>query len=618
MNGESASSTSTTHEDRGEGFGHPLPRWPWIPWMPLALSVLAAVLLWIIDPPMRDLQAALARESAHRAGVGVSYWFDWFGGVSPGSYSLIVPTLTSWVGSLFLLCLCTVIISALAYPVSRNATHPTLLTWAVALSAVLNMFSGRVTFATGAAIAMLAVWAFQRKRPVTGALLLVVSGLASALVPAFVGMVLLPFFLVRRYRNARMWWAIGGAALGVALPYLLFGAPGQQPYPVTSFLWYLVIGIGAVLAMDSPVATNHAPARWIAPLGIVVATVLFIIPTGVGSNLGRFFLFILPCVVLFFSLKSPKVLALLLSPALVYGLFYALYDQVSVTDGENPETLYAPLTSQLDELADDGRIENHRVELVDTDTHAGAYLLTDSAPLARGWENQSDMRYNSVFFDKDALHAASYQDWLTDNAVAYVAVADKPILQQRPEAELINEGLPYLNRVWGNDDWTLYEVDEPTPIVPSPLRLLETTPSEMTVEVPEDAVGEEHLIRIRPNRYLTATLVPGSAPATASASASASATASSGTTTTSPTTDADPVTACLVPTEDEDWTTVRFDEPGRYILTGQFSVSSILEPLSPSCEDEDAGETGQPGHSERSERFERSELTEPTEPAARD
>jgi hypothetical protein len=304
-------------------------------------------------------------------------------------------------------------------------------------------------------------------------------------------------------------------------------------------------------------------------------------------------------VVLFFSLKSPKVLALLLSPALVYGLFYALYDQVSVTDGENPETLYAPLTSQLDELADDGRIENHRVELVDTDTHAGAYLLTDSAPLARGWENQSDMRYNSVFFDKDALHEESYQDWLTDNAVAFVAVADKPILQQRPEAELINEGLPYLNRVWGNDDWTLYEVDEPTPIVPSPLRLLETTPSEMTVEVPENAVGEEHLIRIRPNRYLTATQVPGSTPATASASTSASTSASA---TTSPSPDADPVTACLVPTEDEDWTTVRFDEPGRYILTGQFSVSSILEPLSPSCEDEKAEPSDQSEPSESADR----------------
>ena len=131
------------------------------------------------------------------------------------------------------------------------------------------------------------------------------------------------------------------------------------------------------------------------------------------------------------------------------------------------------------------------------------------------------------------------------------------------------------------------------------------------MEVPEDAVGEEHLIRIRPNRYLTATLVPGSEPATASATASASSSASasaspSATTTTTPPADADPVTACLVPTEDEDWTTVRFDEPGRYVLAGQFSVSSILEPLSPSCEDEEASETG------------RSEHSEPTEPAARD
>ena len=157
MAGNPASSTRPTRDDRDSRARRPRPRWPWIPWLPLVLSILAAVLLWVIDPPMRDLQAALARESAHRAGVGVSYWFDWFGGVAPGSYSLIVPTLTSWFGSLLLLCLSTVVVSALAYPVSRTAAHPTLMTWAVALSAVLNMFSGRVTFATGAAIAMLAL-----------------------------------------------------------------------------------------------------------------------------------------------------------------------------------------------------------------------------------------------------------------------------------------------------------------------------------------------------------------------------------------------------------------------------------------------------------------------------
>lgn len=573
------------------------PSWPWIPWLPLAGTVLAAVLILVLDPPMRDLQAALARESAHRSGVGVTYWFDWFGGVAPGSYSLIVPTLTSAVGSLPLLCLCTVAVSALAYPVARSAAHPTLLTWAVALAAVLNMFSGRVTFATGAAVAMVALWMFQRRLPVTGAVLLVVSGLASALVPAFAGMVLVPFLVVRRYRTARLWWALAGAALGVAVPYLLFGAPGSQPYPWTSLLWYLVIGAGAVAALDSPVATPHAPARWIAPLACVVAVVLFLVPTGVGSNLGRFFLFVLPCVVLYWSLKSPKVLALLLSPALVYGIFYALYDQVTVNDGPAPQTLYAPLTDHLDDLVADGAVDNHRVELVDTNTHAGSYLVTDSVPLARGWENQSDMRYNPVFFEKDALDADSYRDWLADNAVAYVAVAAEPILGQREEAELVDSGLPYLDRVWGDDDWTLYRVDDPTPIVPAPLTLLGSTPSTMTVDVPADAVGTDHLLRIRPNRYLTATLLAGTGEdATASASASPSASAAP-TTTPAPTTgaasaspspgaDAGPVTACLVPTDDEDWTVARFDEPGRYTLAGQFTVSGVLEQLSGSCADE--------------------------------
>ena len=90
-----------------------------------------------------------------------------------------------------------------------------------------------------------------------------------------VGMVLLPFLLVRRYRNARMWWAIGGAALGVALPYLLFGAPGQQPYPVTSFLWYLVIGIGAVLAF-SVIARNSTSTDYVALCACVLNFILFI------------------------------------------------------------------------------------------------------------------------------------------------------------------------------------------------------------------------------------------------------------------------------------------------------------------------------------------------------
>jgi hypothetical protein len=549
-------------------------RLPWIPWLPVVLAAVAAVVILVLDPPMRDLQAALARESANRSGVGVSYWFSWFGGVAPGSYSLIVPPLTSVFGSLPLLCLSTVLVAALSHPVSRTAAHPTLLMWSISLAAVLNMFSGRVTFAVGAAIAMVGLWLFRRGRPVPGAVLLVVAGLASALVPAFAGIIALPFLLGRSSRTATVWWALGGAALGVLLPSFLFGTPGFQPFPWTTLAWSLAIGVGATAALWRPEHTRALPARWITPLAMAAAVVLFIIPTGVGSNLSRFFYLVVPCVVLYWSLRSPRVLALLLSPALVYALFVALYDQVTVADTDQAD-VYAPLTHELDRLVDDGRVDNHRVELVDTGTHAGSHLVADSVPLARGWENQSDMRYNPVFYDKDALDGASYGDWLADNAVAYVAVSTDPIRQQQDEADLARSGVPYLSELWSNPDWVLYGVTDPTTIVPAPLRLLESSPSEMVVEVPPDAVGSATEIRIRPNRYLTATRDDS-----ASGSASPSSTASSGS---SATASPDPTTACIAGGEDSDWATVTFPEPGRYTLTGQFSVSAILDPPSETC-----------------------------------
>ncbi len=539
-------------------------RLPWIPWLPVVLTAVAAVVILVLDPPMRDLQAALARESANRSGVGVSYWFSWFGGVAPGSYSLLVPPLTSAVGSLPLLCLATVLVAALSYPVSRTAAHPTLMMWAVSLAAVLNMFSGRVTFAVGAAVAMVGLWVFQRGRPAIGAVLLVVAGLASALVPAFAGIIALPFLFFRNYRSRALWWALAGAALGVLAPSFLFGAPGVQPYVWTTLVWSLVIGAGATAALWRPAHTRVLPARWITPVAMAAAVVLFIIPTGVGANLSRFFYLVLPCVVLFWSLRSPKVLALLLSPALVYALFVALYDQVTVADTDE-EFRYTPLTEQLDTLVDAGRIDNHRVELVDTGTHAGSHLLTESVPLARGWENQSDMRYNPVFYERDALDAASYGTWLADNAVAYVAVAADPIRQQQDEADLVGSGLPYLTERWSNPDWTLYEVTDPTTIVPAPLQLVSSSPSEMVVDVPQDAVDRPHQIRIRPNRYLTATRDDGQAAPT---------------TATGPT---KPPEACIAGGEDTDWATMTFPEPGRYTLTGQFSVSALFDPPVDAC-----------------------------------
>ncbi len=546
-------------------------------WLPLAAAVVASIVLLLVSPALSDLQAALAREDAARSGVGLAYWFGWYGGVSPGSYSLIVPALSTLIGSLPLLCASTIAIAASAYPLSRRAAHPTLLAWAIAATAVLNMMSGRVAFAVAVAITLGGLVLIQQRRLVAGAAVLVVGGCASALAPAFVGLAVVPFVIRSLHDGGRLVWhhttaeptadppevrkpdpalwaLLIGAAIGVFVPFALFGAPGSQVFPVTTLFWCVLIGVGAWIALR-PETGDAGPsgrsmretAVWVPLLALAVALALFLIPTGVGSNLSRFFCFVLPCLVLYFSPRPAKFLAIALAPALVYSVFVAAADQVAAADVDDPEISYAPLVEQLAKIPD---MANHRVELVDAGTHAGSHVVAKTVKLARGWENQSDARYNPIFYETDALTADSYRLWLADNAVAYVAVSAAPMRQARAEAALIEAGLPFLTRTWRNDDWTLYRVTGPTGIVPAPLRLVEESPSRMVIEAPAAAAYE---IRIRPNRYLTARDAVDST-----------------------------ITACVTATVDG-WTEIRTPAPGRYELAGDVSWRGVLLGEAPEC-----------------------------------
>ncbi|PXW30622.1 UNVERIFIED_CONTAM: hypothetical protein DES50_10798 [Williamsia faeni] len=506
----------------------------WRPLLPMVLAVVAIVSLWLAHPTVGDLQAAIAREEAARSGVGLGYWFGWYGGVSPGSYSLIVPNLSTLTGSLPLLCIATAVIVALSIPLSKGATYPTALMWAITTAAVLNMLSGRVAFSVGAAIALAAIVALKRNLLPLAAIGLLVAGLASPLAPAFVGLAALPFAFGKDDRARKAWWVLGGAALGVGVPFVMFGAPGAQSFPVTTLFWVLLIAIGASFALTIP------PARWIVPLATGVAILMFLVPTGIGSNLSRFFCLVLPCICLFYSKKSLKFLAIALAPALVYAVFVATADQVVGADSGQSETSYTPLQSLL--LAQP-EINNHRVELVDAQTHAGAHKLGLDIKLARGWENQSDSRFNPIFYDKDALTSDSYRQWLAENAVAFVAVSAEPLRQLKNEAAMVEDGLPYLDRMWGNDDWTLYRVENPQPIVPSPLTIVASSPSKLILNVPNSS---PHPMQLRYNKYLVARSSVDES-----------------------------VYACIQETKDS-WITLQAPVPGEYTLEGLLSVRGVV------------------------------------------
>lgn len=518
-----------------------LPALRWRPLLPLLVALIAIVALWIAHPTVGDLQAAIAREEAARSGVGLGYWFGWYGGVSPGSYSLVVPALSTVTGSLLLLCLATAAIALLAFPLSKGGAHPTLVVWAITIAAVLNMLSGRVAFAVGGAIALAAIVACKRGNRALTVIGLLVAGLASPLAPAFVGLAALPFAFGRDERARRTWWVLGGTALGVGVPFVMFGNPGAQGFPATTLFWVAAIAIGAAFALTIP------PARWIVPLASVLAIFMFLVPTGVGSNLSRFFCLVLPCLCLYYSPKSLKFLAIALAPALIYATFVATADQVVASDSGASNTVYVPLRS---ELLSQSEIENHRVELVDAQTHAGAHKLGMTINLARGWENQSDSRFNPIFYEEGALTPESYRLWLSENAVAFVAVSADPLRQMKEEAALVHSGLQYLDRVWGDGNWDLYKVADPEPIVPAPLTVVDSSPSQMVIDIPDTQV---HAVQLRYAKYLVARSSVD-----------------------------ETLFACIQSTPDN-WITLQAALPGKYTLEGLLSVRGVVGAQPPDC-----------------------------------
>src|SRR5581483_1095044 len=139
-----------------------------------------------------------------------------------------------------------------------------------------------------------------------------------------------------------------------------------------------------------------------------------------------------------------------------------------------------------------------RVEIPLTRTHWETAELAPRVSLARGWEKQLDERYNGALLSP-ALDAASYERWLREQAVAYVAL---PSVKLDPsssrEGELIRAGLPYLRLVYSSRHWRIYAVRAPTPIASGPGRL--TSLGHESFALAADARGS-FLVRVRFTPY---------------------------------------------------------------------------------------------------------------------
>ncbi|MCW2523255.1 MAG: hypothetical protein JWO63_1590 [Frankiales bacterium] len=465
---------------------------------PVALAVAGVAVLLPLGLPVADLQAAHARAQAFGNGAR-QYWFSWFGGEVPGRYSVLTPAITSWLGSSVVCGASVIVIGALAGPLLRTTPRPGLASYALVLAALANCASGRVAFCFGSAVALAGVLLLLRGRPWSGGLLNGLAALASGLPTAFVLLTVLALGITDEAKRGSLLRFAAPSVLGLLAGPAVFGAPGPMAFDSGTLLKLLVIGLAlAALARPGFVRVN-------AVLAVLVSVLLYFVPNGIGANIDRYVVYALTPLALAFAARRRTVVVLAVLPALVYA---GAQLEREITAARAPSAraeYYVPLERYLQSQPN---LAQHRVEVLDTPTHRASAELSRFAYLARGWESQTDRADNPLFYAAGALTDTTYQRWLTQLAVGWVAVPDDLNSVNRSEAALIAGGLPYLAPVSRQRHWTVYRVLAANPLVAAPARVLSAGPADLLITVP---TATEVVIRVRPSPYLRASANGGTA-----------------------------------------------------------------------------------------------------------
>lgn len=474
---------------------------PWLHWLVGTRSVFWAVLaatgnavaFLAVQPNVGDLEAALARQSAAANGVGLTYWFDWFGGgSSPGSYSVLTPLLSTVLGAPAVGAVAAVVLVALVPRAAARTPHVLAATWLSALTAGFNLWAGRIPFALGCAVAVAALIAVRERRLLLAISASVVTMLCSPVPGAFltfaVAVTALPG---RTYRKLGIAVCAASGFTFLAL-VIYFGNPGPEGYAIGSGL--LTAGTALLMLLARPPAALRL-VLWCTAAGAVLLTLF---PNGMGSNFTRLPWICLPVAVVATATARRKLVALAVLPAVALGANATIVDLVRSQTPSASAHYYRPLIRQLDRVP---HLDNYRVEVVSNPIiHTAAYALLGHAALAGGYETQEQNQVNALLSDPTLLNATSYKVWLDNNAVGYVAF-DRMAVNTSPEYQLVAHRLPYLRLVSSGRKWLLYRVANRTPIVPPPLRVLSATQAQLRIAVPCRCTTP---LRLRYSKFLSA------------------------------------------------------------------------------------------------------------------
>jgi hypothetical protein len=432
-----------------------------------AVTVALGTVYLVLRPQAPDLPAQLARASAVSRGAGL-WWANWYGGINTSTYSLVSAKLMNLVGVGLVGVLSTVVIAVLGAYLARHGTRPRLGAVAIAVAASANLYSGRITFAAGTAVALGSLVALTRGRFATATLIAAVTGLVSPLSALFELTVLAGLWLARSADRRRL-LVVGAAAAAPVLGLtLLFGQPSYMPYSLNTLVFAL-LACGAVAVSPVP-----RPVRVVALVFAAVALAAYAVPSPIGSNAARIPMLAAAPVVIATARRGQGWGKALAGALVVWPLISFASDMAIASQPSAEARFYGPLLAQLPPTG----TSTQRVEVLDPRTHGAAYYLSTQVPLARGWERQVDVASNGLFYAK-TLDPVAYRTWLVDHAVGWVAVPTGDLdFGAVRERELVTGGLPYLRLQWSNPDWQLYRVLVSAPVasgVMTAIRLTDTT-----------------------------------------------------------------------------------------------------------------------------------------------
>lgn len=464
----------------------------------IVTTVVAAIghLIWFFF--FANTGGDLAAQDAWAEFVGrhpeSAYNLAWYGGMHPVSYSVVSPYLMSLIGvrsTMIVAGTVSAALTALVLVRVRAVRNPLPCALAAVFAFLCNALSGRVTFGLGmmfaiGAVAAVFCWPYRwrTKRWAKAAVAAPLAGLATASSPVaglFLGVVAAALFLNKRRPGA---FAIGLPPVAVVgLSSWLFPFSGTQPMSLGTVSLPFIFSVLVYVLVPKEWRTVRT-ASVVYGLGTILT---WFIDSQIGSNVTRLAM-LFAGVTLLAALpyavpRSRRWYALLVAFA---GLnfwigFKGVDDVVRTAPTASWNFELAPLVDKLDDLD----AERGRVEVVPARSHREASALAPYVNLARGWNRQADMERNPLFYDEEkTLTAADYRAWLDRMAVHYVVLPEgRPDVGAEQEKELVEGGLPYLKRVWGDSNWQIFAVNDPVPLAAAPAKVEHAGANQLRITV---------------------------------------------------------------------------------------------------------------------------------------